>query len=92
MDVGKDNLGPHADRLYSALTEAHHGLSDLESHQLNARIILILANLVGEIETLEIALITARQSMAGVFREGDAMPGSQAEASIPRSSTIIERG
>lgn len=36
-----------ADGFYAALLAAHKGLSEAESHALNARLVLILANHVG---------------------------------------------
>ena len=48
------------DGFYEALIEAHEGLSDAESEALNARLILILANQVGDIEVLKAALEAAK--------------------------------
>lgn len=54
------------DDFYEALIEAHRGLTDAESRQLNARLILILANQVGDMEILAEALRLARgESDAG---------------------------
>ncbi len=36
------------DDLYQALVDAHDGLSEAESRQLNARLILLLANHIGD--------------------------------------------
>ncbi len=44
------------DDFYAALLAAHEGLSDDESAALNARLILILANHIGDREVLEAAL------------------------------------
>ena len=43
----EDNLGADADAAYAALMQAHLGLSEEESHQLNARLVLILMNEAG---------------------------------------------
>lgn len=48
------------DDFYEALIETHRGLSDAQSRQLNARLILILANQVGDMEVLTEALRLAR--------------------------------
>lgn len=48
------------DDFYEALIEAHRGLSDAQSRQLNARLILILANQVGDMDILSEALRLAR--------------------------------
>ena len=48
------------DEFYAALIAAHDGLSKDESDALNARLILILANHIGDRETLSQALAAAR--------------------------------
>lgn len=51
------------DRWYEMLIEAHGELSDEDGRRLNARLVLILANQVGDIEVLEEALALARRSL-----------------------------
>jgi len=51
---------PAPDDFYAALIGAHEGLSDEESAALNARLILILANQIGDMEVLRQALEAAR--------------------------------
>ena len=53
------------DDFYEALIEAHRELSIEQSHALNARLILLLANQVGRTEVLREALQTARDSILG---------------------------
>lgn len=60
-DVGRDRLGPAGDDFYAALMAAHEGLSFEESARLNARLVLLLANEVGELPTLRRLI---RQAMA----------------------------
>jgi len=55
------------DDFYEALIKAHRGLSDEQSRQLNARLILILANQIGDFDVLEQALDLARED--GVARD-----------------------
>ena len=50
------------DAFYAALVATHQGLSDEESELLNARLVLILANHVGEEEVLREALDLARRT------------------------------
>ncbi len=50
------------DEAYAMLLAAHEGLSAAESHALNARLVLILANHVGEMEALAQALELAKKS------------------------------
>jgi hypothetical protein len=48
------------DDFYQALIEAHAGLSEAQSAALNARLILLLANQVGDLETLKEAIAAAQ--------------------------------
>lgn len=57
------NLKPNladADGFYAALVGAHDGLDPAQSEALNARLILILANHIGDMAVLREALETAR--------------------------------
>ncbi len=47
-----NNLGDNADAFYSLLMDAHDGLEEKDSHALNARLVLLFANEIGELETL----------------------------------------
>jgi hypothetical protein len=51
------------DDFYEALLEVHHGLSLADSHALNARLVLLLANQVGDLGVLKAALAAARQGV-----------------------------
>ena len=51
------------DEFYEALIEAHAGLSEAQSAALNARLILLLANQVGDLATLKEALAAARAAL-----------------------------
>lgn len=60
------NTAPHfeaADAFYEALIEAHRDLSAAQSHELNAKLVLLLANHVGERAALNEALAAARSSV-----------------------------
>jgi predicted metal-dependent hydrolase len=59
-----DSRFPDPDRAYRALIEAHRGLSEEESAALNSRLVLILANHIGDQAVLQEALALAKQSMA----------------------------
>ncbi len=50
------------DDFYEVLVNAHDGLSDDESRRLNAKIILLLANTIGNKDLLEEIILTARKS------------------------------
>ena len=49
------------DDFYEALIEAHRDLTDEQSEALNARLVLLLANHIGDIEVLREALALARR-------------------------------
>ena len=57
------NLEPNLsdpDGFYEALLKAHEGLSDKESRELNARLVLVLANQIGDPATLAAAIEEAK--------------------------------
>lgn len=58
-----DKLGPNGDAFYNALMEAHDGLSDTQSHILNARLVLIMANELADIEHLKSLIATAQKDL-----------------------------
>jgi hypothetical protein len=60
-----DRLGPAADDFYALLLETHRGLDTAESHALNARLVLMLANEVADPERLAALLDEARRAAAG---------------------------
>jgi hypothetical protein len=51
------------DDFYAALVELHRGLSDEQSELVNARLILLLANQIGDIEVLREAMQHARDGI-----------------------------
>ena len=53
---------PDPDGFYAELVAVHDGLTDAESMALNARLILLLANHVGDREVLSAALEAAREA------------------------------
>lgn len=52
MNLGQNKLKAEGDLVYSALMQAHDGLTEAESHKLNARLVLMLSNEVGNSDTL----------------------------------------
>lgn len=56
------------DDFYEALIESHRGLSGKQSAMLNAKLILLLANQVGDLGTLREAIAKAR---AGIEPAGE---------------------
>ena len=57
--ITEPNLGD-PDAFYEALLAAHRGLTPEESQRLNAELVLILANHVGDLDALREALALAR--------------------------------
>jgi hypothetical protein len=53
------------DAVYAAIIEAHAGLSETDSAALNAHLVLLLANHIGDETALREALEIARRSLAG---------------------------
>lgn len=51
------------DAFYEMLLQAHEGLSDEQSELLNARLVLLLANHVGDLRVLREAVALARRGV-----------------------------
>lgn len=51
------------DGLYAAIIDAHADLTEAESAALNARLLLLLANHIGDAAVLAEALVAARRSL-----------------------------
>jgi hypothetical protein len=51
-----DSAFADPDAAYEALVEAHRGISDEESAALNARLVLVLANHIGDLGVLREAI------------------------------------
>lgn len=63
MLITETNLSS-PDDFYEALIDAHQGLSNEQSQELNAALILLLANHLGDVALLKEALGQARASVA----------------------------
>ena len=62
------------DKFYEALIDAHRGLTVQQSQALNARLILLLANQVGDVGVLREALRHARQCIDDAPAEANDSP------------------
>lgn len=51
------------DDFYEALIDTHRDLTDEQSEQVNARLVLLLANHIGDISVLRQAMALARQGL-----------------------------
>ena len=63
MPLNRDPNIPDPDGLYAALIEAHGDLGEAESLAFNARLVLLLANHVGEPAVVREAIAVARRSL-----------------------------
>lgn len=52
------------DDFYELLIDSHRGLSDEDSRLVNARLVLLLANHIGDLDVLRQALAAARAGVA----------------------------
>ena len=57
------NLGPESDVLFNELMKAHEGINREQSEQLNAGLILLLMNHIGEPEVIRAAISRARSTL-----------------------------
>lgn len=60
--ITKPNIAD-SDGFYARLLAAHRGLTEAESHAMNARLVLVLANHIGEAKVLDAALALARDGV-----------------------------
>ena len=51
------------DQFFDQLVQAHRGLDDAQSEQLNARLVLLLANHIGDLRVLQEALALAKKDL-----------------------------
>lgn len=55
---------PAPDTFYQALLDTHQDLDDAQSRELNAALILVLANHIGDMAVIRQALSTAREAVS----------------------------
>jgi hypothetical protein len=76
------NTQPHfqaCDDFYEALIAAHQGLSTPQSHAMNARLVLLLANHIGD----QVTLMEALQLARGVATLSETAPTPERQAITP---------
>jgi hypothetical protein len=59
-EVYPTGFAGRGDDVYEMLLDAHSGLSEAESQALNARLVLLMANRIGDAEALRKIIATAR--------------------------------
>jgi Protein of unknown function (DUF2783) len=62
------------DDFYEMLIEGHRGLSDEQSELMNARLVLLLANHVGDLRVLREAIAAARAGAATAAQASEVRP------------------
>lgn len=60
-----DKLGTEGDAIYTTLMQTHEGLSLEQSHALNARLILMMMNEIGDPNKITALLHEARNASLG---------------------------
>jgi hypothetical protein len=64
MPLQRNQSFPDPDRIYNTIIDAHRGLSDAESLSLNASLVLLLANHIGDEDIVREAIVIARAAVA----------------------------
>ena len=64
MPLKRNQAFPDPDRIYNVIIDAHRGLSDAESLSLNASLVLLLANHIGDEGIVREAIAVARAAAA----------------------------
>ena len=54
--LGADKLGADGDVFYERLMAAHDDLNETQSHALNARLVLLMGNQIGDLKILDAIL------------------------------------
>ncbi len=67
--AGVEPLWPYStgDAFYEALIGAHRDLCDDDSALLNSKLVLLLANHIGDLDVLDAALAAARKGIGGAL-------------------------
>jgi hypothetical protein len=64
-----DGFGGRGDEFYEGLIAAHQGLTEAQSRALNARLVVLLANQIGDLELISQACAAARASLTAAPAE-----------------------
>jgi hypothetical protein len=64
MKLVTESRFANPDAAYERLVDAHRGLDETESRALDARLVLVLANHIGDLEVLEEAIRIAKRAGA----------------------------
>lgn len=76
------------DDFYQALIDSHRNLDETESHALNARLILLLANHIGDLRVLREALAAARHGAPAAAPATPTAAAAAASAAAAAAETL----
>lgn len=86
----QNNLGQRGDEVYETLIAAHEGLTEAESHALNARLVLLMMNRIGDADDIASLVAAARsyvrQPAVKAPRPRSCAPGASAILPDPSES------
>ena len=63
MALSTSSNFPKPDDAFRAIVEAHRGLSETQSADLDAALVLVLANHIGDLDVLREAIVLAKRRM-----------------------------
>jgi hypothetical protein len=69
MALSTSSNFPKPDDAFRAIVEAHRGLSDEQSADLDAALVLILANHIGDLDVLDEALALAKRTIGDMSQQ-----------------------
>jgi hypothetical protein len=69
MALSTSSNFPKPDDAFRMIVEAHRGLSDTQSADLDAALVLVLANHIGDLEVLRDAIDLAKRRLVGASQQ-----------------------
>jgi hypothetical protein len=69
MTLSTNSNFARPDDAFRAVVEAHRGLSDEQSADLDAALVLILANHIGDLDVLKDAIVLAKRRMVATAQQ-----------------------
>jgi hypothetical protein len=69
MALSTSSNFPKPDDAFRMIVEAHRGLSDTQSADLDAALVLVLANHIGDLEVLREAIELAKRRLVGASQQ-----------------------
>jgi hypothetical protein len=69
MALSTSSNFPKPDDAFRMIVEAHRGISDAQSADLDAALVLVLANHIGDLDVLREAIELAKRRLAGASQQ-----------------------